>query len=322
MAKSSQDRADYTFDNLQPFGVGRHRNPSPDIDSRLGAQLTANLTPQLSALLQVVSEYSWDGSYRPAVTWANVSYALAPDLSLRLGRIGIASFMASDSRRVGYSNVTARPPIEVYRLLVLRESDGIDARIRFSTGDFKHDLSVLYGRRTVINTRGQHVHSTDVGGLFDTIEHGDFSLHLAVEGRHVDNQNPPLGMFYSLGATYDPGRWFISSEWVRAVNNDAKGLKITRDAAYVLTGIHIETLTPFASVSELRPRSDTGQPPVAQRSYAAGLRWDPMRHLDLKIQVDHIQLSSNSYGTLQNVTPGTPRGSSLNVLSLMLDFFY
>lgn len=322
LARSSETRADYTFDNLQPFGAGGHRNPSPDVDSRLGAQLTATLSPELKAVVQVVAEYAWDGSYRPSINWANLSYDWGPDLRLRVGRIGLASFIASDSRRVGYSNVTARPPIEVYRLLALRESDGIEFAYRLRTGDFKHNLSALYGKRTVTNTRGQHVHSHDVRGLFDTVELGDLTLHAAVQLRNVDNQNPPLGKFYSLGFNYEPGPWFISSEWVRAINFDAKGLEVTRDAAYVLAGLRVGRFTPFASISELRPRSATGVPPVAQRSYAGGLRWDFQRQMDLKLQWDRVQLADNSYGTLQNVQPGTPRGGRLDVLSVCLDFFY
>ncbi|MBY0233340.1 MAG: hypothetical protein K2W93_00040, partial [Burkholderiaceae bacterium] len=104
LARSSETRADYTFDNLQPFGAGAHRNPSPDVDSRLGAQLTATISPELKGVIQVVAEYAWDGSYRPSINWANLSYDWSPDLRLRLGRIGLASFLASDSRRVGYSN--------------------------------------------------------------------------------------------------------------------------------------------------------------------------------------------------------------------------
>ncbi|WP_332856069.1 hypothetical protein [Duganella sp. S19_KUP01_CR8] len=322
LAHSDEHGADYVFDNLQPNGTGRNRQWTGDVDSRLGLQLTANFTPQLSGVVQVVSEYRWNDTYRPLLTWANLKYAFSPDLSVRVGRIGLASFLASDSRRVGYSNITARPPIEVYRLLALKESDGVDASYRIHAGAISNTTSILYGKRTVTNTRGIDVHSTAVMGVFDTLERGPLTLHAAYQERNVDNQNPPRGRFTSLGASWDPGEWFVASEWVRVTNYDGKRVKAIREAWYVNGGMRFGTLTPYVTVSELRPLTDTGNIPVAQHTYAAGLRWDVARNLDLKVQWDQLHLGANSYGTLQSVVAGTPRGGRVNVVSLLADFLY
>src|ERR1700722_15366322 len=53
---SSEDRADFTASPLAPDGPGFTDAWSPDVDSRLGAQVMARFTAQLSAMLQVVSE--------------------------------------------------------------------------------------------------------------------------------------------------------------------------------------------------------------------------------------------------------------------------
>lgn len=322
IAASDRSSADYVFDNLQPYGVGRSHRWSGDVDSRLGLQLTVNITPSLSGVVQVVSEYSWDNNYRPFISWANLKYAVTPDFSVRVGRIGLASFMASDSRRVGYSNVTARPPIEVYRLLAIKESDGIDLSYRLHAGAVTNTTSVLYGQRTVTNTRGIDVHSTRVMGIFDTLERGPLTLHAAYQVRHVDNQNPPLGHFFSSGAAWDPGPWFVSAEWVRVSNYDGKGVKAIRKAWYVNGGMRFGTLTPYLTLSRLQPLSDTGAIPVAQHSYAGGVRWDVRRNLAFKLQWDQLHLAPDSYGTLQNVAAGAPRGGHVNVVSLLADFLY
>ncbi|MQA38548.1 porin [Rugamonas aquatica] len=322
LAHSDQHAGDYVFDNLQPSGSGRNRQWTGDVDSRLGLQLTANFTPQLSGVVQVVSEYRSNNRYQPFISWANLKYAMTPDLSVRVGRIGLASFMASDSRRVGYSNMTARPPIEVYRLLALKESDGVDASYRTHFGGFSNTTSILYGKRTVTNTRGVDVHSTAVMGVFDTLERGPLVLHAAYQQRDVDNQNPPRGRFMSLGAAWDPGPWFVSGEWVRVGNYDGKGVKAIREAWYVNGGMRFGTLAPYVTLSELRPLTDTGNIPVAQRTYAAGLRWDAARNVDFKLQWDQLHLGSASYGTLQNVVAGAPRGGHVNVVSVLADFLY
>lgn len=321
-AHSSENRGDYTFDNLQPNGVGRSRNWSPDVDSRIGGQVTANVNSELSAVLQIVSEYRWNDTYTPFVNWANIKYAFTPDFSVRFGRIALASFLASDSRKVGYSNPTGRPPIEVYRLLALNNSDGVDAVYRFHVGDATNSTTLLYGKKTVTNTRGIDVHSTGVKGIFDTLEYGSATLHAAYQERNVDNQAPPLGKFMSLGASYDPGKWFASGEWVKVINFDGKGLKVIRAGWYVNGGVRIGAFTPFVTFSELRPLTDTGVTPAAQRTAATGVRWDFMRNVDLKLQYDHINLGEGSYGTLQNVLPGTPTGGKVNIVSVFVDFVF
>lgn len=322
MARSSERGADFVFDNLQPRGAGRSHEWSSDVDSRLGLQLTTNFTPQLSAVVQVVSEYRADGTYTPVFNWANVKYDVTPDFSVRVGRIALASFLASDSRKIGFGNITARPPTEVYRLLALRDSDGVDAVYRFRSGDYTNSVTVLYGKKTVTNTRGVDVHSTGVAGIFDTLEHGPLTLHAAYQVRDVDNQNPPLGRFMSLGASYDPGEWFASAEWAKAINFNATGLKVVRSAWYINGGVRLGNFAPYITVSELRPMTETPPPPVAQRTYAAGVRWDVARNIDLKLQLDRIHLGAHSYGTLQNIAPGTKPGGRVNITSLLADFLF
>ena len=320
LVHSSEQGADYSFDNLQPYGAGRSRDWSPDVDSRLGVQATYDLSERITAVLQLVSEYTSAGNYSPYANWANLSYRFSPEFSLRAGRIALASFLASDSRRVGYSNVMARPPIEVYRLLALKESDGVDATWRSRMGAAGNSLSLLYGSKTVVNTAGRHVHSRAVQGIFDTLEWGDLTVHLAYQERHVDNQNPQRGIFSSGGVAYDTGRWFAAAEWVRALNYNARALKITREAWYVNAGVRLGAYPPYLTLSELCPTRATKLATVAQSTISAGLRWDFARHWDLKLQWDHVKLGRDSYGTLQNVVRGTPSGGGVDLVSMAADF--
>ena len=319
---SSEKSADFVFDNVQPKGTGYSRDWNPDIDTRLGVQVTANLNSEWSAVLQVLSEYRWDNSYTPFVNWANIRYAVSPDLSIRFGRIALASYMASSSRKVGYSNPWIRPSAEVYRLLVLTNSDGVDLSYRQHFQDVTNNLTLLYGKKTVINTRGAHIHSSDVWGVFDTLEYGPSSLHFAYQERHVDNQSPPLGRFISVSASYDPGQWLMNVEAVNVVNYDGKGVKAIRAAWNISAAYRLGRWTPFVSLSELRPLSETGVAPIAQKTISAGVRWDLMRNLDFKLQADHIRIGQGSAGTLQNLQPDFQRGGRVNVLTAAFDFVF
>ena len=100
LVHSSEDNADFTANLLQPNGAGYTHSWSPDVDSRLGAQVIAHFTPQLSAMLQVISEQSYDNTYQPHVEWANIAYQPTPEFSVRVGRIVLPTFLLSDSRKV------------------------------------------------------------------------------------------------------------------------------------------------------------------------------------------------------------------------------
>jgi hypothetical protein len=321
-AHSTARYGDYVFDNLQPLGIGRSRDWSGDTDSRLGVQLTSNITPQLSGVLQIVSEYRWNDTYTPFVNWANLKYAFTPDFSVRVGRIALASFLASDSRKIGFSNITLRPPVEVYSLLALKTSDGIDAVYRTHFNDITNSTTVLYGKATVTNVRGIDIHSTDVWGIFNTLEYGATTLHAAYQERHVDNQNPPLGKFMSGGLNYDPGDWFASAEWVKAINFNGNKLKVPRVAWGINGGRRFGDFSPYITISALCPEVNTGTVPIAQRTYASGVRWDFMRNMDLKLQLDHVHLGDGSYGALLNVVSGSPKGGQFNVVSIVSDFIF
>src|ERR1700683_742549 len=120
---SSQDQADFTGSVFQPNGAGYTRRWSPEVDSLLGAQLTANIAPKLSAVLQVIAEQNYNGTFTPHVEWANLKYQFTPDFSVRIGRVELPTFLFSDTRKVGYTYPWVRPPIEVYTLLPITAGD-------------------------------------------------------------------------------------------------------------------------------------------------------------------------------------------------------
>jgi len=116
VAHSDNRQADYLIDEFKPNGPGYTRSWSPDVDSRLGLQLSAQFTPTLSAVVQVLSKQDENNSYRPELEWANVRWQPTPEFSLRAGRIVLPVFMVTDTRWVGYSNPWVRPPVEMYAM--------------------------------------------------------------------------------------------------------------------------------------------------------------------------------------------------------------
>lgn len=368
---SSEDQADFTDSRVKPSGAGYSDSWSADVDSVIGLQFTASLTPRLSAVLQVVSEQNYDGSYRPHVEWANIKYQFTPDLSLRGGRINLPAFLISDVGKVGFAIPWVRPPREVYALIPATNNDGVDASYRAQFNNFTNTLTFNYGQTDAKTPGGDVAKGREAWGFSDTIEHGPFTarityqtIRLTVEGLHslfnVFRQFGPEGnsladkydefdtFFEStgLGVSYDPGDWFVMGEWGHA---DTHGVFGASTGWYVSGGYRFGEFTPYATYGQVKSDnlSDPGLtisalPPFlagpatglngvlnsilsgkpVQNTVSVGGRWDLMKNMDLKLQLDHTDIGAGSSGTLINTQPGFQLGGQFTVFSVAVDFVF
>lgn len=368
---ADERQADFTSNFLKAKGAGYSRPSSLDVDSRLGAQLTANFTPQLSAVVQVISELRYDNSYLPIVEWANLKYQFTPDLSVRIGRIALPTFLAADYRKVGYALPWARTPSEVYFLVPITNSDGVDLTYRTRIGDWKNVFQAAYGKTDIKYNAGR-AKARAIRGLSDTIEYGDASVRLSYVQAEVtinfaqdlfngfrqfgaqgndlaDRYNGDNKRFsvIGIGATYDPGEWFVTAEFGKDVTHSFLGDKT---AWYAGGGYRIDKFTPYLTVAQVRADSNvtdpglnvTGLPPQlaaaasalnaglngvigligVQKSVAVGTRWDFKKNASLKLQYDRVMLGTNSSGNLIVQQPGLRRGGKVNVVSVVFDFVF
>jgi hypothetical protein len=372
LVHSSEDQADFTASPLQPNGAGYTRAWSPDIDSRLGAQVSARFTPQFSAMLQVISEQNTDGTFSPHVEWANVTYQPAPEFSVRIGRIVLPTFLLSDSRKVGYANTWVRPPVEVYSLSPIFNSDGADASYTLHLGDVVNTLVGTFGKTDFDVPQTGTIDVKHLWVIADTAEYGALTFHLAYQSSSYDydildplfdafrqfgSQGALLADKYdsdnkraqliTVGAMYDPGRWFVTGEWGERNLHSALG----ESAAWYLSGgYRLAKFTPYLTYAEAKAVSSTADPGLnvaelppslvgpatslntaldailakngVQNTISVGTRWDFMKSVDLKLQYDHIDLGEGSDGTLINVQPGFRPGGIVNVFSITIDFVW
>jgi hypothetical protein len=372
LVHSSEDSADFTANLLQPNGAGYTHSWSPDVDSRLGAQAIAHFTPQLSAMLQVISEQRYDNTYTPHVEWANINYQPTPEFSMRVGRIVLPTFLLSDTRKVGYANPWVRPPVEVYGLSPVYESDGADASYKMHVGDVVNTLVGTYGKTRFGVPPSGALEARHLWVIADTIEYGSLTLHMAYLSssytyhaldtlfdafRQFGPQGTALADKYDMdnkraqlitaGAMYDPGQWFVTGEWGRRNLHSAFG---ESTAWYLSGGYRLAKFTPYLTYTETKADSNTfdlglnvsALPPylagpatglnaalnatlamtAVQNTISVGSRWDVMKNVDLKLQYDHTDLGAGSAGVLINVQPGFPRGGTVNLLSITIDFVW
>lgn len=375
MVRSGEKSGDFTLHALQKEGAGATREWSAKVDSRLGAQLTVNLSPQVSAIVQAVVEQRENGRFDPAIDWATLKYQATPDLSFRVGRVILPLLLYSDNYKVGYAQHWLRAPVEVYRLIPLTSSDGVDMLYRIRQGKLSHTLQLAYGNNTRRAPEGGEVHIKHGWLISDTIDIGTLTVHATAAGSYttidvtpyqglfngfrqvvqgalpgdaaaaqaiLDKYEPDhrLTTFYSMGASYDPGKWFVMSELAQVNSQSLFG---KRFAWYATGGYRFGQFVPYLTYTHAKAKSPLHDPGVTsadpavlalnaglntalayvpdQQTLAIGTRWDFARNAALKVQFDHTRISDDSFGTLQSKRH-TPEAMRLNVFSISVDWVF
>ena len=375
---SDNDQADYLVDAFKPNGPGHSRDVSWDVDSRLGLQALAQFSPRVSAVVQLIAQQRHDNRYTPVVEWANVKLDVTPDIALRAGRMVLPVYVMTDSRRVGYANPWVRPPVEVYSMVPVTSIDGADAIWRLPLGERgSNTMQLTIGRSSsdFPNASGFDAGTADARdlvALVDTFESGPFTLRSSYgeakltiaayrEAFGVFRQFGPVGesivdrylpvdrrvTFVGVGASYDPGAWFVNAEYARFNTRSIVG---HRSAWYVSGGARVGKFTPYATYARIDAESETSDPglPVAafpaplqpaatalnaglnaqlnalprQSTISLGVRWDFLRNAALKLQYDQVRLGAGSFGTFGNVQPGFTAGGKVRVFSAAVDFVF
>lgn len=273
---SSEDQADFAGSPLRPNGPGASHSLSPDVDSRIGVQASAVLVPKLTAVVQLVAEQTAADDYMPGLEWAYADYAFTEDLSLRAGRMPVATFLVSDFRKVSYANVWMRPPVELYSLSPVSRGEAVEASHRFDLGGgWNYTAQASYGRSTG-EFRGfegteESAEAHNVWSTNHTFQRGGLSGRLLFARGQLDI--PAFDPFFdvfrlfgpegeaiadryavddapftiaTLGVEYDAGRWFGVGEFAWADFNSVLGEKL---GGYLTGGARFGALTPYVTYS-------------------------------------------------------------------------
>lgn len=279
---SSEDQADFTSSVLKPNGAGYSHAWSADVDSLVGVQATANLSPKLSSVLQVISEQNYDNTYRPHVEWANIKYQFTPDFSVRVGRTVLPTFLFSGTRKVAYTYPWVRPPLEVYSRVPTTAGDGVDVQYRVHIGDFTNTMKANYGSSKQTLPDDGTVKAQQAWGVTYSVEYHATTVHLAYQRPTltIDSVKPLFDAFKQFGpegitladkynadkkplsiivagVTYDPGKWFVTAELALTENRSFLG---NGTGWYASGGYRLGKFTPYLMYSEATADnlSDTG----------------------------------------------------------------
>jgi hypothetical protein len=282
---SSEKQADFASSTAVAKGAGHSDDWSVRVDSRLGLQLGADFSSRLSSVVQVVVEQQYDGEFKPGLEWANLDFALTPRWSARVGRMVLPAFMGSGYRKVSYANATARPSAEVYNLVPVTNTDGLELRYRFRARGYTNTLSATYGNKDSRRPEGVEIEARNIITATNTFEGEALSLFIGYTNTRLtlDDLRPLFNSFrafgaegaaiaqryeiedkrfevFSLGGRYDPGPWFISGEFARS---ESRTFLPNSRGWYLTGGMRFGPVTPYITVASVRVSSNTSDPGLA-----------------------------------------------------------
>jgi len=325
------------------------------VDSLLGAQATLKLAPNLHGTVQAVSSHGYDQSFRPRLSWAYLKYEPTAQLALRAGRVGTEFFMLSDSRQVGYSYLTVRPPGDYFWHLPFSSIDGADAVVKMPLGEAILQGKLYYGisdERLALADRVWKLDGSSMVGGYLEYQDGPWSARLGYANIKFRNNLPlepvlrnfpPIAKqsadylatqgershYYSFGLVYDQGPW-QAQLMLNHIEQGSKAFQ-SSDGGYVLAGYRVGPVTPYIGYSWVYSdqRRNTLNSVVAaimadshvhQNTTMLGARWDVARNVALKAQWDHIDGEAASIFPYRRETPAWD--GKLDVFSLTLDFIF
>lgn len=282
---SSEDLADFHATVFQPDGAGYTRDWDMRSDTRLAGQMSVLFTDKLSLTVQALSEYQYDKTFRPEIEWANLKYSFTPQISVRVGRTALPTFLISESRLVGYANPWVRPPLEVYQTSSITSLDGVDASYSFASGRIQNTVQAFYGSTEADTANGVAeadaitglAYLAEIGSASFRISYVTLDLNLGIDSlkplitglRELGGALSAFGFstaggqalsmadkyrlddmnlsFLALGGTYDPGKWFVTAE---AIDVGGDGFLSDTRAGYVTTGARFGKFTPYATIAK------------------------------------------------------------------------
>lgn len=286
--RDSSDILRFTRDSAQTTAENQNQG-SWQPDSRMGLQLAYTFNPQTEVVAQVVLRERPKQSFNNSLEWAYLSYRLAPELQVRLGRVGADFFLLSDYRNVGYAQTTLRPDWNFYNNIALFSLDGADIAYSSIGSDGARWTGKLQAGEGGAAISGLDLRFHNFWSLALTRETDNWRLKASVAGANIKTKSADLdnlltglsgvaalgipgvsseadgyahrlildntkALYMSIGAAFDNGTWLAQGEHSQIYAGAGSPLFVT--AQYLMVGRRWGSVTPFVSWSQAHANQD------------------------------------------------------------------
>ncbi|TYQ17179.1 UNVERIFIED_ORG: porin-like protein [Zoogloea ramigera] len=300
VAKGNSDTAEFARYN-QAKGVGD--SPRISLDTNLGLQATYKMNDWLSGTVQVLSRKGPEGNFGTEVTWGFLKAKINDEVSVRVGRVVVPTFLISDYQNVGYANTMMRPPVELYAQNPIENSDGADINYQTNFGDLNFTAQAFVGvsRGKIYVSSGSGSVATyraPDAGISISGEYGPFivrAAHARAEmeindigslntlsntltavgfGKLASDLNFKDGKkiaFTSVGMTMDWNNILLQAEYAQRRAKEPVYLADT-NAWYAMAGYRIGKFVPYVAHSKVEGHGSSVTVPAAFAAAPAALR--------------------------------------------------
>ncbi|MFK7858242.1 MAG: porin [Granulosicoccus sp.] len=278
-AITDSDTAEYRTGKAQD---GADDRGSFEVDTRLGVQADFMISHNSSATLQLLAREGGDGDPEVEAGWAFLKKQINDSVGVRVGRIGLGLYMASEFQEVGFAHPLLRPPEETYVQVPLYSLDGIDIIGNIDIGETQLTFQLIAGQTKTKFFDDLDIDAKFIGGINITAEtdhwrwritHNEGSLsvtsaNLLALGEGLSQASvflPELAdiaedfndeykdvSFSGIGVEYEQEKLFLQAELTtRTVDQFLPDTT----AWYVVAGYRFGSFAPYAYFSQLRQNS-------------------------------------------------------------------
>jgi hypothetical protein len=324
----------YTYVHDATDFTGASNSIDVGLESRIGVQATVSFDSQWSITAQEEAKQRGNTNFDPGTEWLYAQYQPTPDWKFRLGRVVLPTFLVSDTIDVGYAAPWFRAPNEVYGAEPFDYLDGAQAIWQHSLGPFQLNLETSYGQGkallfaggVIVTGTGKDVFNAAVSlswrNLLLRYSETDINAVLSVPLSSTDALSLNVhDKFHSVGLQYDDGKALFMSEWASRGENNLPGFGkpyIRGTVWYAAAGWRIDKFTPLLMYSGANYDDGLLGQAISVGTWAASLRYDVVRNLDLKLQISRPQAANGAYFLDRNPASNV----HVNVYSLGADFVF
>jgi hypothetical protein len=291
VAKSNTDDVKFARYN-QADGVGDSARIG--LDTNLGLQATYKINDWLSGTAQVLTRKATEHSFTTDLTWAFLKARINDEVSVRVGRVVVPTFLISDYQNVGFANTMMRPPIELYGQAPIENSDGADINYQHAFGDLNFTAQAFAGvsRGKLFVSSGTGSTATyraPAAGFSVAGEYGPFLLRFAHARAdlHINDIQPINALtntlntvgftqlasdltfstgkkiaFTSIGGTMDWNNIVAQAEYAQRRAKDAVYLPDT-NAWYTMVGYRVGKVLPYYAHASAKGAGSSVTTPAA-----------------------------------------------------------
>ncbi len=261
--------------------------------SLLGLQSNYRFAPNLEIVGQALLRDHPTQNIDNILRIASINYEPLPDWQIRLGRVSQRTFLLSDSRPIGFSNIWTMPVQEFYSLLISSYIEGLDTTYSVAVGPGYLRAYGNFGRTTVYlqepglgTTKLELSRATELNLEYELTDWAArVSWAQAIQDNNLDSLqilidgltgfSEQLGWqegftlasaldttdkqieFISAALTYNDGNINFKSELGR-LQSEARSVDRV-NSAYISLGKTVDRFTPFVLIGYVK--SDTSGPP-------------------------------------------------------------